>query len=1039
MALCTITGFVYMPNGQPAADRLFKFKTSRKGIAAGYFGAIVPEVIEATTDSLGFLTVQLLTGDYVAFSALYNGPVTVPDADEASLYEVFGGTGSVTPPAIAPNFTVLPSLLGSTSLGGTITVNLGAASGSPEPVITGTLTRPGASPVSVTQGQQITVQAGDQGGSLSLTATATNSAGVDTETVSRAIPAAIPAPVFTTPLPDVALAVGDADVIRNLDDSTDNATAYSVSPSGGAVTISGSIMTVSAAAPVDQNYTVTATGQGGTATDTFGVLVEAASGAVIGGAAIGTTGAEGSLYEGFRLVEGDDFDAMPTRWNGRNLTGRYGHSPQHIGFRRTRSQDRAMYIDPAFRGARSESPVDLGYDGVSVANSVLTLTATPSPAELVPMLPTTWTDGQGDAQNRPLLISGSLKTGPSFMLSAGADFVVETRTRMEAGQIRGYWPSFWTSTFFWPDRGEIDVLEGKKTTTGSDPMTTLNNLIASATDGGATQFLTVSQPTMPVGRMVQLAVKKVGGTLSFYDDIAEEGVMALRGSTTSALVGRLTGAQDVRIDLAVSSEWDASTFNIADWPAAVEFDWWRAWVPATAARQNEPLEVLPPVLTTPGGSWAATFPSAASLYGGAAGLEQVSAAFDNFDAPGMPTRNSATKLPSSMTVSLANRTVAGTVPATEGGAMGVFITYAYADGSPAKRTLLPYYVAPAVQSLASGWTYAPGAAVDIAIPFTAFHSGNLGPHTYTVTAPGLTVTGNGTGAVQITGTASATSTITIAATNIQGQTTTVTRPLTVEAVPDPGTPTPYADWTGPGWFDMSDAATITLSGSQVTTVANKRSGGGDLTAAGTVANVVRQTAAQNGRQAVRINRIADAGINTPRLEAPATSPVSALFQGNDSPFTVIMAYRPNDANTGFIWSATAGSGTDTDQTIALVRRTTNASIRRKPLLVSNDVNWGTGQAANVARIVAIRHTGTTVTVWDNSLTKVLTDAAQNFEAFTALLQFTLGASRSNNVSYAGVQATTDYFEAIIENTVRSDADIQRAISDLSAKWGITVT
>lgn len=277
MALCTITGFVYMPNGQPAADRLFKFKPARKSIVADYFGAVVPEVIEATTNELGFLTVQLLTGNYVAFSALYNGPVVVPDAEEASLYEVFGGTGSVTPPDIAPNFTVLPSLLGSTSLGGTITVDLGAASGVPAPVITGMLTRPGASPVAVTQGQQITVQAGDQGGSLSLTATATNTAGVDTETVSRAIPAAIPAPVFTTPLADVVLTVGDADVVTVLSSYTDNATSYSVSPTGGAVTISGSIMTTSAAAPVDQLYVVTATGPGGTATDSFGVLVVSAA------------------------------------------------------------------------------------------------------------------------------------------------------------------------------------------------------------------------------------------------------------------------------------------------------------------------------------------------------------------------------------------------------------------------------------------------------------------------------------------------------------------------------------------------------------------------------------------------------------------------------------------------------------------------------------------------------------------------------------------------------------------------------------------
>ena len=276
MALCTITGFVYMPNGQPAADRLFKFKPSRKGIVADYFGAVVPEVIEATTDSLGFLTVQLLTGNYVAFSALYNGPVVVPEADEASLYEVFGGTGSVTPPAIAPNFTTLPSLLGSTALGGVITVDLGAANGSPEPVITGTLTRPGSSPIAVTQGQLITVQAGDQGGSLSLTATATNSAGVDTETVSRAVPAAIPAPTLTTPLPDQSLTVGDANVTLALGSYFANASSYAVSPTGQGVTISGSTLTISAAALRNDTYTVTASNSTGQSiSDVFALVVEA--------------------------------------------------------------------------------------------------------------------------------------------------------------------------------------------------------------------------------------------------------------------------------------------------------------------------------------------------------------------------------------------------------------------------------------------------------------------------------------------------------------------------------------------------------------------------------------------------------------------------------------------------------------------------------------------------------------------------------------------------------------------------------------------
>lgn len=435
-----------------------------------------------------------------------------------------------------------------------------------------------------------------------------------------------------------------------------------------------------------------------------------------------------------------------------------------------------MYIDPAYRGARSQSPTDLGYDRVSVADSVMTLTATLPPSDLLPFLPTTYTGGRGDASNRPRLISGSVKTAPHFMLSAAADFIMEARVRMDAGVARGYWPSFWTTTFFWPDRGEIDILEGIKNSLGA--LSSKMNIIGNSADGGAAEFITVAQPNYPANQWINVMAKKVGNTLFFYDDADSPGTYVLRGSTTS-LVSRMTGAHDIRLDLAVANAWDGSTYNAGDWPKKVEFDWWRAWVPASAGA-NPALQILPAVNTTPGGSWAATFPSKTALHGSGAGLEQVSAAWDNFDAPGMPTRNNVTRLPTSMTVDLTARTVSGTVPTTEGGCMGVFITHAYADGTPASRVLLPYNVAPAVQSLAIG-SYVVGAAINEVIGYTAFHSGNLGPHTYNVTAPGLTVSGNGTGTVAITGTASTSVDVTIECTNSIGQTTTVNRTLTVTA------------------------------------------------------------------------------------------------------------------------------------------------------------------------------------------------------------------------------------------------------------------
>ena len=67
MALCTITGFVYMPNGQPARSRLFRFKPANTVITAGDGGIVIPEVVDAATNSAGFLEVTLATGSYTAF------------------------------------------------------------------------------------------------------------------------------------------------------------------------------------------------------------------------------------------------------------------------------------------------------------------------------------------------------------------------------------------------------------------------------------------------------------------------------------------------------------------------------------------------------------------------------------------------------------------------------------------------------------------------------------------------------------------------------------------------------------------------------------------------------------------------------------------------------------------------------------------------------------------------------------------------------------------------------------------------------------
>lgn len=762
---------------------------------------------------------------------------------------------------------------------------------------------------------------------------------------------------------------------------------------------------------------------------------------VVNGVTVGDAGT--GFYSGYKLAAGDDFNAAPSRWSGRNLTGKYAHSALAYGFRGTNpGQDHHMFIDPAYRGARSESPTDLGYDGVAVANSILTLTATAPAAPLLAYLPTTYTSGNGDGSNRPRLVSGSLKTAPHFMLSAKADFILEAKVRFPAAVARGYFPSFWNTTFFWPDFGEIDVMEDAKDAGGAN--TSVAHLHVSNSDGAgdtSTTIATVAETTV----FVHYVCVKHGTTIDIYDDHTTPGALALVGTYTNARVARLRGAHDVRLDLAVNTTWDTSTFTSGDWPQIVEFDWWRAWVP-TAAGANSAVNILPAINVAPGGSWVTTLPSLVTLYGAGppAGLEQVSAAWDNFDAPGMATRDSTTKLPTSMTVNLGTRAVTGTVPTTEGGCMPIVLTYAYDDGTPARRVMQPYNVAPAVQAaLFANFTVIPGGAVSKTIAYTDFHSGNLGPHTYHVTHDGgvwLVVGGQDTGTVTLTGTAPTSApvvTVTIVATNSIGQTTSVQRTATISAE--------YTGWTGPGWFDASDTSTITAASNHVSAMSNKRSGGGNLTYAGTANLLDSGVATQNSLNALRLTRDVTTNVSEPRLEASSAATISTMFQGDDKPYTVIFAYKPTDANAGFLWSASDRLADAANaQVIALVRRTTpNSSVRRQLLNATpNDVNFGAGEASGTPVIVAIKHTGTAVSVWETSLTKSVDASAQDVTTFNNALTFRLFAAETSGASdpkINQVQCNLDFYECVVDSSARTDVEIQQAITDIAAKWAITLS
>lgn len=92
MALCRITGTVYLPNGQPAASQEIQFYKADTKIKADYLGAVLPDVVTVMTSPTGGIAVDLLTGYYKMYSKTDTitafGKVTVPDALTANISDI---------------------------------------------------------------------------------------------------------------------------------------------------------------------------------------------------------------------------------------------------------------------------------------------------------------------------------------------------------------------------------------------------------------------------------------------------------------------------------------------------------------------------------------------------------------------------------------------------------------------------------------------------------------------------------------------------------------------------------------------------------------------------------------------------------------------------------------------------------------------------------------------------------------------------------------------------------------------------------------
>lgn len=125
-------------------------------------------------------------------------------------------------------------------------------------------------------GAIVTIDPATTRATTAITVSGTNTAGTASMTFNLTVNAV--SPTSTAALPDRSLTVGDAAVVVALGDFFANATSYAVSPTGQGVSISGSTMTISAAAERNATYTVTASNSTGqTFSDAFALVVAAAA------------------------------------------------------------------------------------------------------------------------------------------------------------------------------------------------------------------------------------------------------------------------------------------------------------------------------------------------------------------------------------------------------------------------------------------------------------------------------------------------------------------------------------------------------------------------------------------------------------------------------------------------------------------------------------------------------------------------------------------------------------------------------------------
>jgi hypothetical protein len=555
-------------------------------------------------------------------AAYLKGPVTVTGAGlVAVLMRAVNGRGARSifndPPAAVPGeipvaepaIVTSPVITGSAVAGGTLSSTLGTASGNPAPNATRQWLADGVA-ISGATGATLDTT-GRAGQSISLRVTWSNSIGSPAVATSNAIAIVAAA---TAPVPfaagDWSLATGleTNQLVVNINALPANGgspiTAIQYSANGGTWTaLPGGAgtgprtLTMPAAAT---SYSIRLRAVNSVGNSTPGDTKTATSGAaapMIGGASIGQAGASGTIYNGYVLADGDDFDDMtaadfltPTSADGAYMTTRhYGIQSTAPRYLRGAASLGGYEADPWHTGFldANRGVVPASYaDMITFENGILRAKSRRA---------TTAERALMGALNGKLNLSSMIHMGRRNMMRAPCLMEMRLRFPYELSSWNQWHPTFWLIQSQ-PGNGwdglELDC-------EGFAPALQFNR---NTWNNGVGSYGPTLGNTVPVSetefRDYAFEILQVGGVWRVR--LWENGSLVAEGSPD---YGGNAFDPSRPFHLMMTNHILQSGINQAIFDAAgdagadIECDWWRAWRPSTGTFR-QPL-VPAAVLETP--------------------------------------------------------------------------------------------------------------------------------------------------------------------------------------------------------------------------------------------------------------------------------------------------------------------------------------------------------------------------------------------------------------------------------------------------------